>query len=75
MKDEATAKARKELEAMKQVLDALERLEPAARFRALAAVAARFGFYDVGHRALEAAQAIEQEDPPIGELPEGENTP
>jgi hypothetical protein len=62
--DETIENARKELEAMKRVLDALDPLEPAARFRALAATAARFGFYDVARRALDAAQDVDDRSTP-----------
>ena len=56
--------ARKELDIMRQVLDALEPLDPAGRFRALAAIAARFGFYALAHRALDAAElATRREEP------------
>jgi hypothetical protein len=74
MKDETIENARKELEVMKQVLDALEPLEPAARFRALAAAAARFGLYEIARRALDAAQRSPPERRPTLAL-DDKNTP
>ncbi|MFL5381282.1 MAG: hypothetical protein ACJ8GN_02025 [Longimicrobiaceae bacterium] len=60
-------RARQELEVMGKVLDALKPLKPAERFRTLAAAAARFGLYDIAHKALQAAEERDQV--------ERENTP
>ena len=60
MSDETIEKAREELKVIGKMLDALEPLKPAERFRTLAAAAARFGLYDLAHRCLQAAEERDQ---------------
>ena len=66
--DEAMARAREELEVLRKVLEALEPIETMeARSRVIAAVAARFGHYDIARDALRNAadwRKEEDETPP-----------